>query len=320
MRDRKHDIQLPGMKRFTSYTEYYDACRKVCEEWTAKTAIGIDLNFFRTLADRPVKEETNEELHDTDDDVAVGEQELLAPTSVKKQELKVTRSRSAPVDNTVQAATPKQFLYYLYHSAHRLIVDDMYGAFDQGSFVHRKLFRRSLPGGVPAFLEISTAWRCLMLASYLIWIAGSKTDCSPADQMDDDTEHALAYPDLPCYIDYADKDDAFYDVMYGLWLRGLVSESRRWFNESRIRRMVGYIGSEEEFKAHKALEGWCEKLTAKAGLPKRDKDDKAVLWGNIWMKALEKWLRDYAGAKMYGTFADCLKEVALAMIGALDTI
>ncbi|KXT09321.1 hypothetical protein AC579_6521 [Pseudocercospora musae] len=225
-------------------------------------------------------------------------------TTILSAETPTHTHASHPVDytSTGKKVGPPQvlrdFLSALFTGPDDLREANLYqtfnGPFFVGSFVNKKLFRSYIPE-----YTNSPSYNCFMLASSIMWLAKIDPSTKLSECLDRQLQVAKNIGDDDTYfLQYRWKsNDAFYDFLYGLYVKTKIDPEHDWFTRPESIKMAQLLYN---LAGHEEQQGMCRyhlKTQNMLPLVEERKIDKTELTYSVWTDALEEWLKNYGEAK-----------------------
>ncbi|KXS98396.1 hypothetical protein AC578_4686 [Pseudocercospora eumusae] len=221
-----------------------------------------------------------------------------------------------PDRRTSQSKLPKlteTFLHDLFHNSEQLraqdpkaLYDTLDSVFCRSSFVHSETFRNAIPRN-----NDSIANDCLMMASSILWL--SKIDLSAT--LDECLQKQLATiaafageprDKLPRYK--PDSNDAYYDFLYGLFVRAFYYAGSDCFASPGSEKLAQLICDLAPGDERDGMSFYSDKTENMKPLVESLRMNRHELANDVWTDGLELWLKNYGAAKAR-TLGEYLGEV-----------
>ncbi|KAF7198180.1 hypothetical protein HII31_00536 [Pseudocercospora fuligena] len=270
-----HSCQIPAAPKFPN-RKWYVRAQKALENWAQAQGQTLDDDYqdmFLISTQRAAQDKVDES--EQDDDV----EDLDGGDDADDFE-------SGPITNL------QDFLRRLFDAPDQLKSADV--AHLKGFSVNDPSLARFVTAMGAGPEPTKVAIKCLLLTSVIDWIETEEPDDCLSELFEADASIAenlsSGDPENEGHLwPYKSDGSTLYDVIYGLYIRGLFGDDKRAFVMRDYSNVVCMLGSEEEkedAKTHKSA------LSSKVDMAITDEAEQLDFWHEVLMETLRCWLVD----------------------------
>ncbi|EME78043.1 uncharacterized protein MYCFIDRAFT_179491 [Pseudocercospora fijiensis CIRAD86] len=278
-----HSCPIPAARGFP-VRKWYVRAQRTLENWAKAPGRGLDDDYkdmFLISTQRAAQEDEQEDESEQDND----DDDLV----------------SGPITNL------HDFLRQLFAAPDQLKATDV--AHLKGFSVSNPDFARFITAMSAVSEPARVAIKCLLLTAVIDWIETEEPDSSIGELFQADAKVAeklsTGDPELEegQLIRYESGKGTLYDVIYGLYIRGLFGKDKTSFVMRDYSNVICMLGGEEEkaaVKTHKP--GLSSKV--ESAIP--EEKSQLEFWNDVLLEALRQWLVDFGTgtSTFYGILED----------------